>query len=456
MTGNDSSAARMTQGNPMRQILMFSLPLLAGNFLQQLYNMVDSMIVGQFVGKTALAAVGSAFTVVAFLSSFFIGLGMGTVILVSQYYGAGDSQKLRATVDTIYTVLAAGAIPLSVTGMLCVSPTAALLQVPEDVLPEFRCYLLVILGGLTGMFGYNANSGILQGLGDSRSPLIFLIISSAINIVLDLVFVLIFDWGVVGTAIATVTAQVFSWLFGVVWINRRYPELRIRPFSFRFDREIFGKILRMGVPIGIQQALFSFGSMTMTSLVNSCGSTFAAGYNAAGKIDTFAYLPLQSFSSAVTTFTGQNTGAGKQGRVRSGVRAGMLLSTVSSVVTAAVLLIFGKQMLGLFTSDTAVVADGMAYMVRVLPFYWLLGIICTLGGVLRGSGAITLPIVTNILVLWLLRIPSAYLLAKHFGSYAMHFNCAIGWAAELVVDIPYYLSGHWKKKAVLNQKEAKV
>lgn len=456
MANTQKNAVPMTQGNPMKQILLFSLPLLAGNFLQQMYNMVDSMIVGQFVGTTALAAVGSAFTVVAFLSSFFIGLGMGTVILVSQYYGAGDTKKLRATVDTIYTVLVVGAIPLSVIGMLCVDPIAALLQVPSDVLPEFRIYLLIILGGLIGMFGYNANSGILQGLGDSRSPLIFLIISSVINIVLDLIFVLVFHWGAAGTAIATVIAQVFSWLFGVVWINRRYPELRIQPFSFRFDREIFGKILKMGIPIGIQQALFSFGSMTMTGLVNSQGSTFAAGYNAAGKVDTFAYLPLQSFSSAVTTFTGQNIGAGKQDRVRSGVRAGMLLSTVSSVVLAVVLLIFGEPLLDLFTPDAAVVADGMAYMVRVLPFYWLLGIICTLGGVLRGSGAVTLPIITNILVLWLLRIPSAYLLADHFGSYAMHFNCAIGWAAELVVDIPYYLSGHWKKKAVLDHKEAEA
>ena len=454
MASKERKTPLMTQGNPMCQILMFSLPLLAGNFLQQMYNMVDSMIVGQFVGTTALAAVGSAFTVVAFLSSFFIGLGMGTVILVSQYYGAGDSQKLRATVDTIYTVLAVGAIPLSIIGMLCVDPIAALLQVPNDVLPEFRTYLLVILGGLIGMFGYNANSGILQGLGDSRSPLLFLIIASVINIVLDLVFVLVFDLGAMGTAVATIIAQVFSWLFGVVWINRHYPQLRIRPFSFRFDREIFGKILRIGIPIGVQQALFSFGSMTMTSLVNSCGATFAAGYNAAGKVDTFAYLPLQSFSSAVTTFAGQNIGAGKIDRVRSGVRAGMILSTASSVVLAAILLVFGEQLLGLFTTDAAVIADGMAYMIRVLPFYWLLGIICTLGGVLRGSGAVTVPIITNILVLWLLRLPSAYLLAEHFGSYAMHFNCAIGWAAELVVDIPYYLSGRWKKKALLENREA--
>lgn len=450
MANKESNTSLMTQGNPMGQILMFSLPLLAGNFLQQMYNMVDSMIVGQFVGTTALAAVGSAFTVVAFLSSFFIGLGMGTVILVSQYYGAGDSEKLRATVDTIYTVLTVGAIPLSVIGMLCVDPIAALLQVPSDVLPEFRAYLLVILGGLIGMFGYNANSGILQGLGDSRSPLLFLVISSVINIALDLVFVLVFHLGAMGTAIATIIAQIFSWLFGVVWINRRYPQLHIRPFSFRFDREIFGKILRMGIPIGVQQALFSFGSMTMTSLVNSRGAAFAAGYNAAGKVDTFAYLPLQSFSSAVTTFAGQNIGAGKTDRVRSGVRAGMILSTASSVVLAAILLVFGEQLLGLFTTDAAVIADGMAYMIRVLPFYWLLGIICTLGGVLRGSGAVTVPIITNILVLWLLRLPSAYLLAEQFGPYAMHFNCAIGWAAELVVDIPYYLSGHWKKKAALD------
>lgn len=308
----------MTAGPPARLIFFFTLPLLAGNLFQQLYNMVDSVVVGRFVGPTALAAVGSAFPVVFLLSSLFLGLGQGAMVLVSQFYGASDEKRLKAAVDTIYTALIVGGIPLSILGCLCVGPITGMMAIAPDALAEFRIYLLIMLGGLVGSLGYNANSGILQGLGDSKTPVLFLVVACGINIALDLLFVVVFHWGVAGVAVATIIAQACSWVFGILFINRRHPTLHISPFCFRFDKAIFAQVIRIGVPIGIQQALFSLGAMLLVRLVNSFGSDFTAGYNAANKVDTIAFLPVQSFSMAVTTFVGQNMGAGKPERVRPG------------------------------------------------------------------------------------------------------------------------------------------
>ena len=219
----------MTAGPPARLIFFFTLPLLAGNLFQQLYNMVDSVVVGRFVGPTALAAVGSAFPVVFLLSSLFLGLGQGAMVLVSQFYGASDEKRLKAAVDTIYTALIVGGIPLSILGCLCVGPITGMMAIAPDALAEFRIYLLIMLGGLVGSLGYNANSGILQGLGDSTTPVLFLVVACGINIALDLLFVVVFHWGVAGVAVATIIAQACSWVFGILFINRRHPTLHISP-----------------------------------------------------------------------------------------------------------------------------------------------------------------------------------------------------------------------------------
>lgn len=215
-----SNMTDMTQGSPARLILFFALPLLVGNMFQQLYNMVDSIVVGRFVGSTALAAVGTAFPVVFLLSSMFMGLGIGAMVMVSQFYGAGDAERLKATIDTIYTALIVGIVPLSIVGILVSRPIIALLAVPADTADQCWIYMVIVLGGLIGSLGYNANSGILQGLGDSKTPLLFLVIACIINIVLDLLFVVVFHWGVAGVAIATIIAQAFSWIFGIFYINK--------------------------------------------------------------------------------------------------------------------------------------------------------------------------------------------------------------------------------------------
>lgn len=439
----------MTQGSALKHIFTFAMPLLFGSIFQQLYNMVDSIVVGRFVGDTALAAVGTAFPVVFLLASLFMGLGIGATIIVSQYFGAGDLKRVKDTIDTTYTGLIIAVIPLTILALLLCKPILIILNVPADAMAEAEIYMMIVLGGFAANLGYSANSGILQGLGDSRTPLLFLVIASVINIVLDLLFVVIFNWGVAGVAIATVIAQTFSWLFGIFYINKKYPQLAIKPFCMKFDKELFGKIVKLGIPAGIQQALFSIGVMAMQRLVNGYGSAFAAGYNGANKIDMFAFLPVQSFSTAVTTFVGQNIGAGKPDRVHKGTVATLKLSLAFSIVLSILTLLTGEYLMQMFSTEPAVIASGMAYLWRMMPFYFIFAIMFVLNCVMRGAGEMKIPMLSSILSLWLARVPASYILAHFFGVENMHYSFAIGWLIGIAVTLPYYLSGKWKKKGLV-------
>ena len=303
-------ATDMTQGNPAKLICLFALPLLFGNVLQQLYNMVDSIVVGNFVGDAALAAVGTGFPVIFMLVSLFMGLGTGATVMISQFYGAGDKESLRKSVATIYNAILVGAVPLTILGILLAGPLLRMMNVPEDAYGMARTYVMVVFAGVVGNLGYNVNAGILQGLGNSRTTLLFLSIACVINIVLDLVFVIVFSWGVMGVALATIIAQFCSWLFGIFYINKHYKEIRIRPFHWDFDRHLFGRAMKLGIPSGIQQALFSVGIMVLQTLINRYDTAFIAGFQGANKLDTFGFMPVQSFAIAVTTYVGRQCSGG--------------------------------------------------------------------------------------------------------------------------------------------------
>lgn len=439
----------MTQGSPTRLILLFSLPLVAGNMLQQMYNMVDSMVVGNYVGKTALAAVGTGFPIIFMVAALFMGLGMGATIMIAQFYGAGDGESVTRTVETIYTSLMVGAIPITLLGMAISGPLLRLIQVPADTFPQAHLYMLIFFGGVLGALGYNINSGILQGLGDSRTPLLFLTIACVINIVLDLLFVIQFGWGVAGVAIATIIAQFCSWIFGILYINHRYPQLRIRPFHFAFHGDLFAKVIKLGVPAGVQQALFSMGMMALQVLVNRHGSDFMAGFNGANKLDTFAFMPIQSFANAVTTFVGQNMGARRLDRVRAGARGTLVLSGVFSVAAAILLIGAGPLLMRLFSQEESVIQAGMAYLTAVMPFYWVLAGLIVLCGVVRGAGEMLVPMLANLLSLWLVRVPAGYLLDNLLGPDKIFYCYAIGWGLGLCIIGAYYLSGRWKTKSIV-------
>lgn len=443
---DNKSINTMTEGRPLKIILTFAFPMLIGNVLQQLYNMVDSIVVGNYVGKLALAAVGTGFPIIFMMSAMFIGLGIGATILISQYIGAGDMDSVRKTSQTIYTAMIVGSIPISIMGMFLSEPILILINTPVDALPMAKTYMMIIFAGMIGSFGYNVNAGILQGFGDSKSSLLFLSIATVINIVLDLVFVIVFHWDVAGVAIATIIAQAASWVFGIIYMKRKYDVLRFSILKFGFDKEIFKKILKLGLPTGIQQTLFSIGIMSLQSLVNGYGSDFIAGFNAANKIDTFAFMPIQSFSNAVTTFTGQNIGAKRMDRVHQGTVVAVVLSVI--VCLACLIIIpFGPSLLRMFNSDPAVIEAGMIYLNNVMPTFALLAIVFVINAVIRGAGESIVPMIGAIVSLWLGRIPAAYFIADKFGKEYIFLSYAVGWLFWLLISGPYYASGRWKKKS---------
>ena len=446
------SMTDMTYGNPYKLIFLFSVPLLIGNIFQQLYNMVDSIVVGNFVGEKALAAVGTGFPIIFLMSSLFIGISTGATVMVSQFYGARDIKRVNDTVNTIYTAMIIGVIPLSLLGVFLSEPLLRLIQVPDDgTLEMAKIYMIVIFIGIVGNLGFNINSGILQGLGDSRTSLIFLLIAAIINTVLDLVFVLVFHWDVMGVALSTIIAQIFSWVFGIWFINRRYSEIHIRLFGFHFDKALFKQAMKLGIPSGIQQALFSVGSLVMQSLVNSFGSAFMAGFNGANKIDTFAFMPIQSFTNAVTTYTGQNIGAGNHERVRKGLRAGMALSVGTSILMCILVYPLSAFMMRMFSQNQEVIDAGVAYLHELMPFYALLAISFCFNSVMRGAGEMIVPMISSLFALWLVRVPSAYLLAHFFGGEMIYYSYAIGWVVGILISGLYYATGRWKNKSIVKK-----
>ena len=441
----------MTVGSPAGHIFYFALPLLAGSFLQQFYNMVDSWVVGNYVGDGALAAVGVGAPVIFLFSSLFMGVSNGGTVVIAQFFGAGKPERVRDAIDTVYTAFVCGAVPLSLIAVALVKPLLFALRVEEAAYGEAFTYLIVVCAGLVGTIGYNLNAGILRGLGNSRTTLLFLAISTVLNIVLDLVFVLVFHWGVFGVAFATITAQAISWLFGLAYINRAYPDYAIRLFCFRFDRELFKEIMRIGLPSGLHMSLVALGSMVVMSKINSYGHDFTAAYNVGSKLDSMAFLPIQSLASAVVAYVGQNIGAKKMDRVRKGVR----ITLLSSVVWAAVMLVLiplGPTLISFFSDTPAVIEAGARYLQCIMPFYLLFSIMFCLNNAMQGAGDSLFSMINAILSLILVRVPMVYFLANRFGPDYMYYGIGIGWVVGCLLSIIYYLSGRWKRFGSLADK----
>ena len=441
----------MTEGSPAGHIFYFALPLLAGSFLQQFYNMVDSWVVGNYVGDGALAAVGVGAPVIFLFSSLFMGVSNGGTVVIAQFFGAGKPERVRDAIDTVYTAFVCGAVPLSLIAVALVKPLLFALRVEEAAYGEAFTYLIVVCAGLVGTIGYNLNAGILRGLGNSRTTLLFLAISTVLNIVLDLVFVLVFHWGVFGVAFATITAQAISWLFGLAYINRAYPDYAIQLFCFRFDRDLFKEIMRIGLPSGLHMSLVALGSMVVMSKINSYGHDFTAAYNVGSKLDSMAFLPIQSLASAVVAYVGQNMGAKKMDRVRKGVR----ITLLSSVVWAAVMLILiplGPTLISFFSDTPAVIEAGARYLQCIMPFYLLFSTMFCLNNAMQGAGDSLFSMINAILSLILVRVPMVYFLANRFGPDYMYYGIGIGWVVGCLLSIVYYLSGRWKRFGSLADK----
>jgi putative MATE family efflux protein len=439
----------LTVGKESKLILSFTIPLLIGNVFQQLYAIIDSVIVGHFIGKEGLAVIGAAFPVIFLLISLVIGIASGSTIMIAQYFGAKDVKNIRRTIDTMYIFLFSMAIVTSALGMYFSGDIFRLLKLPPNLIPNARLFLNVYLSGLIFFFGFNGNLAILRGMGDSKTPMIFLAISTLVNIGLDFLFVLGFKMGIVGISLATVIAQGGAFVTSVIYLNKTHEIIHLSVKKLIFDRKIFKTTLKIGIPSGLQQTFVALGMMALIRIVNDFGTDAIAAYTVAGRIDSFALLPAMNFSIAISTFVGQNLGANKVDRVRKGFLATWLMNSAISVIVSVIVMLFGHQLMAAFTSDLKVIDIGEQYLFIVGAFYLLFSTMFIANGVLRGAGDTLIPMFITLLGLWLIRIPVAYFLSRHIGINGIWWGVPAAWLVGSVLSVLYYLGGRWKRKVIV-------
>ena len=439
----------LTTGHEGKKIFVFALPMLLGNVFQQLYNIVDTIIIGQYIGKEALAAAGASFPVIFVLISLVIGITIGTNIIIAQYYGAKDIKNVKKAIDTAFIFLFFASLVLTVLGLAFSEYIFKLIALPAHLIPLAMEYFNVFAAGLVFMFMFNATSAVLRGLGDSKTPLYFLIISSILNIIFDLVFVLVFNWGVSGVAFATVLAQAISFFMAIVYLNRTHKVIRFRLSGLTFDRDIFKKSIRIGIPSGLQHTFVALGMMALISIVNTFGTATIAAYSIAVRIDSFAALPAMNFSQALSTFVGQNIGAGKTDRIKKGLIYTLLMTSVISIIVTFAAYFFGRELMGVFTTDEEVINIGRTYLIIVSSFYLVFSAMFVTNGVLRGAGDTLASMFITLFSLWALRVPFSYLLSQSYGAVGIWWGIPIAWIFGFVASLIYYRTGRWKRKAVV-------
>ena len=440
-----------TTGNVARHIFNFTLPMLLGNVFQQLYNIVDSIIVGKVLGKEALASVGASFPIIFTLIALLIGIGSGFSIVISQFYGAKDVDRVKRSIDTMYIFLFVAGFIISILGIYFSEDLFTLLQLPKELVLQATVYLNIYMAGMILFFGFSGTSSILRGLGDSRTPLYFLILASILNIVFDLLFVMVFKWGIAGAAWATVIAQGIAFIATLLYLNKTHKIMKFSFAKLRFDKDLFYKSLKIGLPSGMQHTFVAVGMMALLGIVNGFGTDVIAAYTAAGRIDSLAMMPAMNFSQAVSAFVGQNLGANKIERVKQGFKATFIMSNVFCLAMTALIVIFGGDLMRMFTTDPQVIEIGQNYLIIVSSFYLIFSSMFTIHGVLRGAGDTLIPMFITLFSLWIIRIPAAYFLSAKIGPDGIWWSIPMGWVIGMSFSYIYYRTGRWKTKAVTNQ-----
>lgn len=439
----------LTEGKPGLLIFRFATPMLIGNVFQQVYNVTDSIIVGKFLGKEALAAVGASFPIIFLLISFIIGIASGSTIIISQFFGAKNVEKVRKTIDTLYIFLFFASLLVSITGIIFSGPIFRLIKLPDELIPQAVLYLNVYLSGAVFFFGFNGTSAILRGLGDSKTPLYFLVISTVANIFFDLLFIIVFKWGIAGAALATVISQAGAFLTIVIYLNRTHPIMNLSWRKLDWDREIFSSSVKIGLPTGFQQTFVSIGMIALLRIVNDYGTNVIAAYSVAGRIDGMAALPAMNFGTALSTYVGQNIGAKKMHRVRQGLISTLNMSTITALVITTIIILFRHQLMALFVSDHAVIEIGAQYLLIVSGFYIVFSAMFVIGGVMRGAGDTLVPMFITLFALWIVRIPLAAILSKSIGVVGIWWAIPIAWFIGMALSLIYYRMGIWKKKSII-------
>ena len=434
----------MTEGVIWKEILFFAIPLVLGNLFQQLYNTVDSIIVGNYVGSNALAAVGSSGAIINLLIGFCIGASTGAGVVISQFYGAKNTEGVRKAVHTTMAIALVAGVLLTVIGITVTPSMLRLMGTPDKVFEQSVIYLQVYFGGSLFSVVYNMSAGILNAVGNSRRSLVYLMIAAISNIFLDLIMVVGLKLGIVGAALATDISQLISCIFIWGFLIRSEDVYKLKIREIRCYDHLLSKIIRIGIPTGIQNIVISLSNLIVQASVNSFGATVMAGFAAYIKIDGFNILPVLSISMAATTFAGQNIGAGKADRVRKGMYISTAMGAGYSVITGIVLLIFAPQVIGVFTTNHKVVEYGVYIMKYFCPFYWMLGILHVLGGTIRGTGKTMQAMIVFLVslcgfrVMW---IAGTMAWAKSLGHVMMCYPTS--WLLGMLLMILYVWKGNW-------------
>ena len=442
-----------TSGNEGKLILKFAAPMLIGNIFQQLFSVVDSIIVGQFIGKEALAAVGASFPVIFIMLSLIIGLVMGTTVVISQHFGAKNMEKVKRAIDTMYIYCAIIGVITTIVGILISVHILRFIDLPEELMPQATLYLKIYLSGIIIFFGFNGTSAVLRGLGDSKTPLYFLIVASVANIILDILFVGVFKWGVGGAASATLLANAIAFGLAIWWLNKTHKLIRISIRGLSFDKEIFLQSLRIGLPTSVQQTLVAMGGIALINIVNKFGTEVIAGYSVAIRLDSLALAPAMSFSQALSAFVGQNIGANKIERIKTGLTATIKIAGIVTILTTLFIIICGNTIMSFFINDQEVIRIGNQYLTTVSIFYFAFTMMFIYNGLARGAGDTFFPMIFSLISLWLIRIPLAWYFSGKFGVSGIWWAIPAGWMIGYMLSYFYYKTGRWKTKTVVRYNE---
>lgn len=441
------SRGLMTSGSIYKKIVLFSIPLLLGNFFQLMYNTIDSVVVGNAVGKTALAAVGASTPIINFMIAFFMGLSSGAGVVVSRHFGARRNEEVSSAVHTFILFSILFGLALSVIGVLIARPALRWMSTPDDTIDQAARYLQIYFAGNVFVTVYNGGTGILQSTGDSRNPLYFLVATSILNIFLDLLFVVVLKMGVAGAALATILCQAAAAFLVLAVMMRTDKAIRLIPAKLKIDGRQLSQIVQIGIPAGMQGMVVSVSNVIVMAYINGFGSASVAGFTSANKFDNFLGLPVNSFALACTTFVGQNLGARQYDRVRRGVRASLILSIATVAVLGVAVLLFAPQCIGFFSKDPEVIEVGSRCIRCMCPFYFALCIHQVCSGALRASGRSSIPMITSIVSFVVIRqIFLAVVLKLTRDISVVAYGYSFTWCLAAVLTAGYYVFSGWLAK----------
>lgn len=439
----------MTTGNTTKHILQFALPLLLGNIFQQLYNMVDSLVVGNFVGSNSLAAVGTCGSLNFLFFSLSSGLAIGIGIIVAQFFGAKDDENIRSTIANSIYVLVSAALIVSLLGILLCPLILRLLHTPKHIIGESIIYMRTTCTGIVFIALYNGVASILRALGDSKTPLYFLMLSSVVNVVLDLVFVLCFGWGVFGVAFATVISQFTSAILSIIYAYHKIPYFKLTKVQLKPNRKIIVRSFRLGIPVALQNSMIAVSMMVLQGIVNGFGETVMAAYTIVSRIEQIVQQPYSSLSTSIINYSGQNIGAGKIDRVKKGFRQSILIAFIFSMVLIPIAYLFGETIVGFFVKDAAVIAIGKQALRINSLCYFGLGMIYVPRAVLNGCGDTGFSMINGFTeVVCRIGYSNIFTRIPGIGYWGIWITTGVTWVTTAIVCIIRYLSGKWQHKKV--------